>query len=402
MNIHADVGHVVSKSGRNQTFGTWNDLDLDSRRYATWNPKHRDISTQKPLETFGSLLSAEIFLERTLLYKERVLSFAQRPQPGGGLPLCNFCVKPWVAFPIRKDPRPQGSHRISTVGRPLLRCVGAGACKQVWSARYRSWWDCWHWWQPNLHLCMASCGFGSDLCGFYDFSLATLGNTWQHLATLAQWSLGKKETDRNRGKGPDENLLNLNAVPSLRQYICYSKKWNLSDYCLMRLELWKSHEIIACSSLQALELLNLSSWFFFDVLLFVDLKIAPVEPEEHQGLASARLSMQLTIFQMASTTRKRHVQSIQRHVAHPGNQQNLLQLWNISWCALSLSLSLLSLFNRVSNLLELFVETFQPWRSERRITGLGRGAQNGSKARCKGTAAFILTSYSGTMQSTAD
>jgi hypothetical protein len=87
------------------------------------------------------------------------------------------------------------------------------------------------------------------------------------------------------------------------------------------------------------------------------------------------------------------VQSIQRHVAHPGNQQNLLQLWNISWCALSLSLSLLSLFNRVSNLLELFVETFQPWRSERRITGLGRGAQNGSKARCKGTAAFILTSY---------
>jgi hypothetical protein len=65
---------------------------------------------------------------------------------------------------------------------------------------------------------------------------------------------------------------------------------------------------------------------FFDVLLFVDLKIAPVEPEEHQGLASARLSMQLTIFQMASTTRKRHVQSIQRHVAHPGTQQNLLQL----------------------------------------------------------------------------
>lgn len=62
----------------------------------------------------------------------------------------------------------------------------------------------------------------------------------------------------------------------------------------------------------------------------------------------------------------------------------------------------LSLFNRVSNLLELFVETFQPWRSERRITGLGRGAQNGPKARCKGTAAFILTSYSGTVQSTAD
>ena len=47
---------------------------------------------------------------------------------------------------------------------------------------------------------------------------------WQHLATLAQWSLGKKETDRNRGKGPDETLLNLNAVPSLRQYICYLKK----------------------------------------------------------------------------------------------------------------------------------------------------------------------------------